>query len=522
MIAAALLSSVAADAAEYVVRRGDTLSGIATKFTGKSANYKALAKLNGISNPNLIRIGQKLIIPDGVYSSEKHSANSVDSKPSANKSVEFLYKFPGRDPYKGSLKDALEMLGYPSEVSRGLEAKVASNHFTWMKINKGDRLAAMTFGKMKFRRNVIAAWENSNHSELAKLYEIEADGKIYRLLCPIVCGNWSRLSEIEVPQVPKVEVPPQEEPKEHFPEPEVKVPETRENVDFPVEKPCCPIEHEPIIGAGVWGNGVANGSFEYAEYMAWLKRPVFDCDSEYAWGIGLYGNMEQGDSDSSSYTWSGHAIGVQTGFKWSSAYYDEEDKKYRLQQVTTKLRLVWEDTTGHNSEGYRMHQDSTKLGLYAEYVRELDDRWMAMGVAEGWLGIGESIKSTWSGDSPSERGQIMLAGYGQYKFNDDWSLRFGGGPFYQQWDDMYGIHARAEMRWRNRLMFGPYVNFFPFGMSDAYSGISASDLTGIGAFVRYEFGEDIREWYEKRRMERVWAIPNKDVESGADNPEKTL
>ncbi|MFP3823825.1 LysM peptidoglycan-binding domain-containing protein, partial [Streptococcus sp. TATVAM-FAB21] len=41
----------------YTVRSGDTLSGIASKF---GTSYQTLASLNGISNPNLIYVGQVL------------------------------------------------------------------------------------------------------------------------------------------------------------------------------------------------------------------------------------------------------------------------------------------------------------------------------------------------------------------------------------------------------------------------------------------------------------------------------
>lgn len=43
----------------YVVKRGDTLSGIAERF---GTSYQVIARDNGISNPNLIYAGQKLII----------------------------------------------------------------------------------------------------------------------------------------------------------------------------------------------------------------------------------------------------------------------------------------------------------------------------------------------------------------------------------------------------------------------------------------------------------------------------
>ena len=43
----------------YIVQKGDTLSKIAKKY---NTTYQALAKLNNIKNPNLIRIGQQLKI----------------------------------------------------------------------------------------------------------------------------------------------------------------------------------------------------------------------------------------------------------------------------------------------------------------------------------------------------------------------------------------------------------------------------------------------------------------------------
>ena len=43
----------------YIVKKGDNLSKIAKKF---NTNWKTLAKINKLKNPNLIKTGQKLRI----------------------------------------------------------------------------------------------------------------------------------------------------------------------------------------------------------------------------------------------------------------------------------------------------------------------------------------------------------------------------------------------------------------------------------------------------------------------------
>lgn len=54
-----IVNSTAASPTYYVVKSGDTLSGIASKY---GTTYQKLAQINGISNPNLIHVGQKIKI----------------------------------------------------------------------------------------------------------------------------------------------------------------------------------------------------------------------------------------------------------------------------------------------------------------------------------------------------------------------------------------------------------------------------------------------------------------------------
>ena len=61
--AAATTARASAAPASYTVRAGDTLSGIAQSKLGNASRYGEIAKLNGIANPNLVRVGQKLKLP---------------------------------------------------------------------------------------------------------------------------------------------------------------------------------------------------------------------------------------------------------------------------------------------------------------------------------------------------------------------------------------------------------------------------------------------------------------------------
>ncbi len=62
----------------YTVQYGDTLSGIAKALLGDASRYKEIAALNGIDNPNVIKVGQVLQIPGGSASSDPTPAKSVD------------------------------------------------------------------------------------------------------------------------------------------------------------------------------------------------------------------------------------------------------------------------------------------------------------------------------------------------------------------------------------------------------------------------------------------------------------
>lgn len=57
------------DGTTYIVRPGDTLSGIASMY---GTTYQHLAEINGIANPNLIHVGQEICIDETAPTSDEY------------------------------------------------------------------------------------------------------------------------------------------------------------------------------------------------------------------------------------------------------------------------------------------------------------------------------------------------------------------------------------------------------------------------------------------------------------------
>jgi LysM repeat protein len=53
---------------EYIVKAGDTLTGIAKSFFGANGDWREIARINNITNPASLQIGQRLLIPTNASS----------------------------------------------------------------------------------------------------------------------------------------------------------------------------------------------------------------------------------------------------------------------------------------------------------------------------------------------------------------------------------------------------------------------------------------------------------------------
>ena len=73
------MAKLSSDGKYVTVQKGDTLSGIASKYAGGASNYKKLAAINNISNPNLIYVGQKIYLTSSGSSSSGSSSSKSSS-----------------------------------------------------------------------------------------------------------------------------------------------------------------------------------------------------------------------------------------------------------------------------------------------------------------------------------------------------------------------------------------------------------------------------------------------------------
>jgi len=114
----------------YVVKAGDSLSKIAVRH---GVNFRELAELNQITDPNKIRIGQKLILPDYAKPSQSQPA----AKPAASAKPKAAAGEGGT--YEVKAGDSLSKIAVAHKVA--LKDLAAANQITdYNKIRIGQKL----------------------------------------------------------------------------------------------------------------------------------------------------------------------------------------------------------------------------------------------------------------------------------------------------------------------------------------------------------------------------------------------
>ncbi|NTW45486.1 MAG: LysM peptidoglycan-binding domain-containing protein [Candidatus Moranbacteria bacterium] len=516
--------------AQYVVRKGDVMSRLF------GAGYRKVAAASGIKDPNRIKVGQKLTIPDGVRFRKETASSGKYGFALKTINGDFRWK-SGRDklsafPSKGSSAIRLLM----PDLS-AVEAKVLWDRLCAVPTNgrfeKGENgvLSAVLDDSTKTRLDLSngmmiggrKAIRFTGNLKLAKGDALKTDhlsairvGDRW-LIRPEVCGNLlpgrggERPPVVEPPVVPSV--PPAAPPS-------ISV--------FP-NKEGCNAEYELIVGAGVWQNDLANGSFQFGEGMISCQ-----VGNGYSAGVGFYGYHGEGENGE-GYSWEEGGIGPQVGVKrnFLKSHLDEFGQEVLYPAGwQLKFRYLPNDYVEGGSDSYHVKQWGHKYGLYGEYwQRESENRIVGV-TGEYWWYDPTRFTSSWCGDSPQDRGTWKLGVYDQRRLNDRWQLRLGASYLHQNWDKVNFLQLTPEFRLDETLMLTPWVSI-PLINDVNHAGPTK------GFTVRLEVWGKFRKDFEKRSEqsvvelgkvgestdekpadpETVVAAPEKEAESPAESVE---
>lgn len=142
---------------EYKVRSGDTLSKIAKRF---NVGLDAIVRFNGIRNPDRIRVGQKLKIPEATTDAMDAVVPPVAPPP------------PLPDDLDGPPVNRTKFVLAPKEYIGEVEEK---------------DLIVLHFTAGTSARSAFETWKN-NPVRVATCYTVDPDGSIYELFDP---AHWA-------------------------------------------------------------------------------------------------------------------------------------------------------------------------------------------------------------------------------------------------------------------------------------------------------------------------------------------
>lgn len=176
----------------YTVKPGDTLSAIARRY---GTTVSTLARLNKISNPNLIQVGQKLRVPRrGSSPSPAPAPNpspgtgsvaGIENRPGVRGDAQqtirfFMSKGLTRSQAAGIAGNLLYESGFnPSAVGDGgTSFGIAQWHY-----GRGDAMKAWTvqhgYSSTSFKGQLEYLWYELNHSESYALGKLKGTGNAY-------------------------------------------------------------------------------------------------------------------------------------------------------------------------------------------------------------------------------------------------------------------------------------------------------------------------------------------------------
>lgn len=498
------------DDGTVTVTKGDNPSQISCGIYGTSRYYPEIMKAAKITNPKRLPIGIRFAIPE-VGTIMIHNFNTAP------------YGAKGEKADTKTLK-GIDDTSYVPAVKKCLRDMVSNNNPFPYFMEKGFKADYVS------DKNGIYGphdYEFGYSASTMKWSDKECSGNLICTLLDIEkCGNFTAKC-VPIPKTPKAP----EEPK--APETPITIPiipVSEKDIIIPDVVPDIPQIIKPFVyreikcrdyeinaGAGyLFGSlGGMRDAWGYAEGIT----PWSSC-YYFGHGPGFYLNGDLG-LVSSGYDWNKYGIGYQHGFRYLDHTVDKDGIVHEY-GLTAKLRLAWARMYGENAP-YEMTQDDLLLGLYAEYIYQLDQKTLVGVTFEGWISLWSKMDSIWSGDSPSNQTRASIGGFIQKQINDDWQARVGANIFYQAWDENFGLGVFAEARYHEWLMCGVTANFLfdggvvwgPYCRAEAGNYIrSERDKEIIAGIVCIEGCED--ENIEKNGGEFSGAGADEEIQLGEE------
>lgn len=172
----------------YTVQSGDTLSGIALKFSTTSSK---LAQLNSISNPNLIYVGQRLLVNQSSNSNSSSSGQSSSTTTNTEASAA-SYTVKSGDTLSGIASQynttvnqivSLNQLSNPNLIYVGQVLKLKNSQTTNSSSSSSSSTATTTAGTYTVKAgdtlSAIASRYSTSSSTLASLNSLSNPNLIY-------------------------------------------------------------------------------------------------------------------------------------------------------------------------------------------------------------------------------------------------------------------------------------------------------------------------------------------------------
>ena len=120
----------------YIVRSGDSLIGLGQRYFVSPASYKAIEQLNGLENPNLMRVGATIVIPTRYL-----RYTLLDAKVIALKGQSTVQR-----------AGQMERLSLQSSITEGAVIQTAADGYVTFQISNGSRVAMPSNSRIKILR----------------------------------------------------------------------------------------------------------------------------------------------------------------------------------------------------------------------------------------------------------------------------------------------------------------------------------------------------------------------------------